>query len=363
MDSAELRRVLRNAGLSKYQSQAYTALLQHGTASATELADASGVPPARIYDVLRDLEDHGYVETYEGDTLRARAADPDGVLADLRDRSERLTEAAAEIEERWEAPELDQHRVDIVKRYETVFDRARDAIAGAQTEVQVSTTLDGFESLRDALASAHDNGAAVKVTLHSLDDEEDVPNDLDGVVTEVRRRDLPSPFVVIVDRTTTCFAPHRRSVNEYGVLVEDPTLTYVFRWYFDTSLWEVWEVVYDGRPENPPQPYANIRRFIREVDPLVRAGATVHVEINGAETGTGDPVTVSGTVDDVVYAGEPAEDGNVPIGQLAGQVTVVVMDGDERHTVGGWGAVIEDLEATKLVITDVEWPETVEHAQ
>ena len=60
MDSSELRRVLRDAGLSKYQSQAYTALFRFGTASATELADASGVPAARISDALRDLDEKGY---------------------------------------------------------------------------------------------------------------------------------------------------------------------------------------------------------------------------------------------------------------------------------------------------------------
>jgi sugar-specific transcriptional regulator TrmB len=59
MDSSELR-VLRDAGLSKYQSQAYTALFRFGTASATELADASGVPAARISDALRDLDEKGY---------------------------------------------------------------------------------------------------------------------------------------------------------------------------------------------------------------------------------------------------------------------------------------------------------------
>ncbi len=351
MDSAELRRVLRDAGLSKYQSQAYTALLRLGTASATELADASDVPAARIYDVLRDLEDVGYVETYESDSLRARASDPDEVLGDLRDRSERLAVAADEIEKRWEAPTLDQHRVDIVKRFETVFDRATEAIAGAQTEVQVAVTPGNLEKLREPLAAAKANGAIVKVSLHTTGETLDPDVDYERIATEVRHRTLPTPFVAIVDRTTTCFAPHRRSVNEYGVLVEDFSLTYVFRWYFDTSLWEVWDVVYDGRPDEPPLVYANLRRFVRDVQPLLQDGIGVHVTVEGSETGTGNPVTVSGTVVDVVYAGEPRTDGEIPIGQLAGQVTVEIDDGDRRWAIGGWGAVIEDVEAIRITVT------------
>ncbi len=69
MDDSELTDVLEDAGLSPYQAEAYDALLQLGAASATELADACAVPTARIYDVLRDLETKGYIETYEQDSL------------------------------------------------------------------------------------------------------------------------------------------------------------------------------------------------------------------------------------------------------------------------------------------------------
>ncbi len=359
MDTAELRGVLRDAGLSKYQSQAYTALLRLGTASATELADASGVPAARIYDVLRDLEDRGYVETYESDSLRARAGNPAEVLADLRTRSERLTEAADEIETRWEAPALDQHRVDIVKRFETVFEHAADAIAEATTEVQVAVTPEGFEKLRGALTSAKANGAIVKVSIHTSGPTGELPTDAGDAATEIRHRTLPTPFVAIVDRTTTCFAPHRRSVNEYGVLVEDFSLTYVFRWYFDTSLWEVWDVVYDDRADEPPITYANLRRFVRDVQPLLEEGVTIHATVEGSEVGTGTATTVSGRVVDVIYPGEPRDDGEIPIGQLAGQVTVEIDDGERRWTIGGWGAVVEDVEATRLTITGYDDPTDV----
>lgn len=357
MDASELCRVLRDAGLSKYQSQAYTALLRLGTASATELADESGVPAARIYDVLRDLEEKGYVETYDGDTLRARASEPDTVLSELRRRSEELSEAADEIETRWEAPSLEHHRVDIVTRFDTVFEHAREVIAEAETEVQVAVTPENFDELRESLSTAHDNGAIVKASIHTADGNEVVPTEYEGVATEVRHRTLPTPFVAIVDRTVTCFAPHRRSVNEYGVLVRDFSLTYVFRWYFDTSLWEVWDLVYDGRPEDPPLVYANLRRFVRDIEPLFAEGADVHVTVEGSKIDSGDPVTVSGTVTDVVYAGEPREDGEIPIGQLAGQVTVEVAADDRRWTVGGWGAVVEDIEARRITVTGYDGPE------
>jgi DNA-binding MarR family transcriptional regulator len=63
MDTDELHAVLEEAGLSPYQADAYETLLELGSASASEIATTSGVPQPRIYDVLRGLEDDGYVTT------------------------------------------------------------------------------------------------------------------------------------------------------------------------------------------------------------------------------------------------------------------------------------------------------------
>ncbi|WP_117591499.1 TrmB family transcriptional regulator [Haloprofundus halophilus] len=356
MDTAELRRALEDAELSQYQADAYTALLRLGSASATELADACSVPTARIYDVLRDLEAKGYIETYEQDSLHARANEPQAVLTSLRGKAERFTAAAAEIEERWEQPAVDDHMVSIVKRFETVFDRARDIVREAETEVQVSATAEQFRRLRPALSAAYDNGAVVSVSLHT--DSETTPDALpearayEGVATEVRHRRLPAPFIVLVDRSQTCFTPHARSVNRYGVLVDDYTLTYVFHWYFQTCLWEVWETVYDARPTEPPLVYADIRRFVREMEPLLDDGATIQVRVEGFDTQNGEATSFTGTLVDVSYAGT-STNGEPPLSQLAGETALTVDVDGETRTVGGWGAVVEDIEANRLTVESV----------
>lgn len=76
MNTDDLVAVLKQAGFSPYQADAYVTLLELGATAASELADASDVPGPRIYDVLGDLEDRGYVVTYEQDRLYARARDP-----------------------------------------------------------------------------------------------------------------------------------------------------------------------------------------------------------------------------------------------------------------------------------------------
>jgi sugar-specific transcriptional regulator TrmB len=355
MNTAELRAALEEAGLSQYQAEAYNTLLQLGAASATEIADACTVPTARIYDVLRDLEGKGYIETYEQDSLHARARDPNEVLADLRERATMLTEAAEEIEERWQEPAVDTHKVSIVKRFDTVFDRASALISEAENEVQLAVTPAQFEKLRPALRRAYDNGAIIKLSVHTDDESGPVPDvrRFDGVVTEVRNRTLPTPFVALVDRTNTCFAPHAHSLNQYGVLVDDYTLTYVFHWYFLTCLWEVWDTVYSSRSASLPLDYADIRQCVREIEPLLNEGARIRVAVDGFDTETGKPLSFVGDVTDVRYSGGTSSEGAPALSQLAGQVSLTVIADGQTYSVGGWGSVLEDVEATRITVREM----------
>ena len=359
METEQLRTALEAAGLSQYQSDAYIAVLELGKASAVEISDACSVPQARIYDVLRDLENDGYIETYEQDSLHARAHDPTEVLSRLREQAATFESAADEIEERWERPPVDDYMVSIVKRFDTVVDRARDLIAEAENEVQLSVSPEEFRELRPVLELARANDVVVKLAVHA-EDSDDIPDEEEfaDAVTEARHRDIHSPFLALVDRTKACFAPHDRSVNQYGVLVDDYTLTYVFHWFFLTSLWEVWETVFSARSTAPPMEYTNIRELVRDLEPLLSDGATVEATVRGFETGSGDPCEVSGIVVEATYAGVSTTDADaIPLAQLAGQVTLHLVDGDEEYTVGGWGAFVEDIEATRVTIERVEMPE------
>jgi sugar-specific transcriptional regulator TrmB len=355
-ERADLISVLEDAGFSPYQADAYVTLLEFGAAPATEIAEASDVPDPRIYDVLRDLEDAGYTETYEQDLLYARAINPEKVLKNLRTRANRFSEAAEEIERRWDEPPMEVTVVSLVKRFETVRNYADEAIRDARNQVQVSLSAAQYERLRPALREAKGNGANVHLSLHtggagvdSLPDREDVT----AVCTEARTRHKPAPFVAIVDRTESCFAPNRGSTNEYGVLVDDRTLTYVLHWFFLTVLWDIWEVYHAADDGEPPTDYLDIRYCVRDVAPLLADGATVDIRIEGVDTETGAGRTVEGTVREVTANGH--EDGpSVPIAEYSGQIGMIVDTEDGPVEVGGWGAMVEEVEAHRITVLSVE---------
>ena len=357
MNDDELTAILEDAGLSPYQADAYVTLLEMGTAAATDIADRCDVPDPRIYDVLRDLESKGYIETFQQDSLSARAHDPEVVLEDLRARSSRYLEAAESIEERWNQPEITDHEVSIVKRFETVKNRARELIEDAESEIQLGVSAEQFLEFRDALIAAHDRGVDVKLSICSESDDY-VPDvaDLEGTCMEARHRDMPSPFLIIVDRVWTCFAPHHRSINEYGVLVHDRTHSYVFHWYFRTCLWEIWDTVYTERTPETPITYVDFRQAVRDIEPLLNEGATITVAVNGYETGTKTPIELHGVITDVDYTGSSlGRTEPIPLAQLAGRVSATLETEDGTYEIGGWGAMVEAIETTRLVVEDVRY--------
>ena len=357
MDDDELTEILEDADLSPYQAEAYVTLLQLGTASATDIADRCDVPDPRIYDVLRDLESKGYIETFQQDSLTARANDPERVLENLRSRSSRFLDAAESIEDRWNAPEIAEHEVSIVKRFETVTKRARELIEDAENEVQLGVSPEQFYEFQPVLRAAHDRGVNVKISI-CTEDAEEVPSrtDLDGCCIEARHRTLPSPFLVLVDRSWSCFAPHQRSVNEYGVLVHDRTHSYVFHWFFRTCLWEIWDTIHTERTPKTPRTYVDFRQAIRDIEPMLNEGATVIATVIGYETESKTPIEVTGRITSVHYTGSAlGRSDPIPLAQLAGSVSAVLETDDRTYEIGGWGAVVEEVETTRITIEDVQY--------
>lgn len=356
MEKEELIDALEDAGLSPYQAEAYVTVLELGSASATDIAETSTVPDPRIYDVLRDLEKDGYVETYEQDSLHARAYSPEVVLKDLRSRAKRFEDAADEIENRWEEPEMDTHTVSFVKRIDTVLDKAETKIESAETQIQIALSRSQLERLRPALERAHERGVHIRLALH-VDSEADLPgeSEMGSVVTEAQYRLLPMPFVALIDRTAACFAPHDLSMNRYGIIVEDRTHAYVFHWFFMAGIWESTKELYAVDDSSLPRSYVDVRNCIYDIAPLIEDGATIEATIYAFDVETGTEVTLKGTVSDVIYPKVENLSEDIPFAYIGGQATLLLDTGEKTCKVGGWGALVEEFEATRIVIESISY--------
>lgn len=353
MNEDELRAGLQDAGLSQYKADAYLAVLERGTAPAVEIAEQTGIPKSRIYDVLEDLERDDYVETFEQDsTLAVRSRDPTEVMTNLQQRANRLATTAEAIEDRWERPEIRGHKISIVKRFDSVVDQFRAAAEDATDRIQIAVTPSQFETVRPALEDAVDRGVFVKLCVVTGLENPHVVDDMtfEDVATEVRHRTLPAPFTALIDRSHTFFSSQSHPSDQYGIIIDDLTLTYVFHWYFQGALWGTWESVYDSIAEDTKLEYVDVRECVQDIAPIVNDGTAIPATVRGFNVRTGDDITLSGDITEIISVSPPDDDGALTLTQLAGQATIVLESDGQEYGIGGQGATLEDIEATRIVL-------------
>lgn len=166
--------------LTDYDAQALDTLIDLGRTTAPDLADATGIPKARIYGVLDSLADEGYIKVIPGrpkeyepkppreiletaienerqayETYRHRIdAQRDRLLAELQPRFEQGSSEVSPTEELF-------YVVDVGDPSER---ETRRLYREATTQIQVITK--SFEYLPDvepALQDAHDRGIPIDV--------------------------------------------------------------------------------------------------------------------------------------------------------------------------------------------------------
>lgn len=76
---------LKFLGLKEYEARVYATLAILGPSKASEIARESEVPRPRVYDVLKELHRKGFVDISEGSPIYFKAAEPERVIASLRD--------------------------------------------------------------------------------------------------------------------------------------------------------------------------------------------------------------------------------------------------------------------------------------
>ncbi|THE63974.1 TrmB family transcriptional regulator [Salinadaptatus halalkaliphilus] len=350
MDTETLRRSLKEGGLTEYEIDAYLALLEVGSAPVVTIAERSSVPAAQIYDTVRSLEDRGFVETIDRDKLHARAREPVDAIEQLREKSQMLADAADEIEERWERPNAQDYRVNVLKRRESLINNAREAIENADVSVEVAATPEQLEVLQPALRDANDRGVLTWVTL--CGDGRSVDPSTLGVM-QVRYRALPGPFMAIVDRRRACFAPADHHGEPYGVVINDDILTLVLHWFYLTLIWLPSEQRYVDSSRRPT--YISIEGFILDVASLWHDGATIRVRVLGKRPKTGEYTEIQGELAGISAAGGTAPPREPTVTELSGYATLTIETGNRDYTIGGWGAVFEDVEAEIITVEGIEF--------
>lgn len=156
-----VKRIKEYFNLNIYETRVWLALLSKGIASAREVADISGVPRSRTYDVLESLEKRGFAITKIGKPVKYIAVKPVEVIEKMKLNT--LTEAQEKVkslatlhttQEYTELEQLHKTGISLVKTHEitgsvkgrsNILAKLRDLLENAQNEVVICTSIDDFE--------------------------------------------------------------------------------------------------------------------------------------------------------------------------------------------------------------------------
>lgn len=154
-----LTELLQRIGLSKYEAEAYLALLSDGPLTGYELGKRSSVPLSKSYEVLERLTRRGLALIQPGEPPRYAAERPERVLAQTRADQEAVLHALSTELDGVQRPNLADDFW-VLRGRTNVLARAGAAIDEAQREVVIGRLADDT-GLVNALDRARSRGCRV----------------------------------------------------------------------------------------------------------------------------------------------------------------------------------------------------------
>ncbi|WP_254534561.1 TrmB family transcriptional regulator [Halomarina litorea] len=174
--------VFERLGLTEYERTALTELLSLGRTTAPTLAEAAGIPKARVYGVLDSLADEGYVKVIPGRPKHYQPHPPEEILDRAEENRRQDYEAfVGDIEAERESflaefgPRFERAGEDITAAEELFYvvdvgepseRETRRIYHEADERVRVLTkAFEYFETVEPAVADAVDRGIDLRALL------------------------------------------------------------------------------------------------------------------------------------------------------------------------------------------------------
>lgn len=351
LDESEIRDSLqRHVDMSEYESQVYLALVQNGKQSMRDLSAVSDVPKQRVYDIVEELREQGFVELDDSYPKKAYAVDPTKTLGPIQTHVEQVQNALEEFHK--SVSDVDSGVAQFRNR-STIEKYISELLDSAERTIFLMTSVDRLRIFEDALRDNSD--VQIRVVLTGLDEGHVVDDriELNSPVREfadyVRGTVRSEPLVLSVDRNAGFFWPsttNARRQPQEGFYVTDEELAFLFDRFLSDTVWPL------GYPVNPdqrrsttlPQRYYRIRDCLTDLELLTDSVPlrTLTVRFEGYDNVSGQQISREGRL--AGYYAPEFDD--------QAYLEVDIVEGDDEQsptvTVGGWHSRREDYMATSI---------------
>lgn len=238
-----VKRIKEYFDLNIYETKVWLALLSKGVASAGEVAELSGVPRSRTYDVLESLEKRGFAITKIGKPVKYISVKPTEVIEKMKtqtlhDAHEKV-KSLATLKDTQEYVELEQlHNSGIspikstditgsLKGRSNVLSRIKELLENAQKEVIICTSAIDFEDksrvLIPALEKLTQNNIKIKLVLSG--EPEKVKRVSSKISVKARPIDSKARFFIADKKEVLFMVTHENAEEEMGVWLNSPFFT------------------------------------------------------------------------------------------------------------------------------------------
>ena len=162
--SDKVERALRDIGLTEYESLAYLSLLRSGELTAENVSDASSIPYSKVYGVLDNLNEKGWIETEGGRPRRYYPRAPEDALRSMQLRLEAEFEENRDIivqdlQPLFEKKEIrEMPEIWIVRGEKNTLDKVVELVGKARKEIMFALpwTPEGLLPTISSMAAAQD---------------------------------------------------------------------------------------------------------------------------------------------------------------------------------------------------------------
>ncbi len=249
-----VRQIKEHFNLNIYETKVWLALLSKGIASAGEIAELSGVPRSRTYDVLESLEKEGFAIAKLGKPVKYIAVSPTTVIEKLK--SNTLTKAnegvsmLSNLKETKEYLELEQlYKSGIepvrhqnvsgaIKGKSNIFNHLKELLEGAKKEVLICTSVSEINDRSRIFSSLFNNIKKKKINLKVAlsGNENDIKKVNNKFKINAQKLDINSRFFM-TDKEQLLFmlSQNSRDDEELGIWINSEFFVNSLSYMFDKA--------------------------------------------------------------------------------------------------------------------------------
>jgi HTH-type transcriptional regulator, sugar sensing transcriptional regulator len=219
--------------LNIYETKVWLALLTKGISSAGEIAEMSGVPRSRTYDVLEGLEKRGFAIEKIGKPVKYIAVKPGVIIEKLKNNTMSNAEEKIKVLEKLKgSPEYEeiqtlhnsgleplknQNVSSSIKGRSNLYGQMRDVMENAEDSLHMATSSFELNSkarmFLDVFAKLKKRGVDIKVIVS--EDDEEAKKLIKKFNVPIKSKKINGRFVV-VDRKEIIFTIKPNTTHEDG---------------------------------------------------------------------------------------------------------------------------------------------------